>query len=135
MGYLDASYRQVSPEFAASEYKKLDECLTVCIPEPVKREIKDLKAGYANLTETTTLQGESIEGYRRITADLKEQLNKQNAEREEDMKLMEEVMSSLVYNMDELKHDFGKQITGLKNEINDWETEFRKPVREITDDE
>lgn len=135
LGYLDASYRQVSPEFAASEYKKLDECLTVCIPEPVKREIKELKEGQGRLAEITTLQSESIEGYRRITADLKEQLNKQNDEHKEDMKTMEEVMTSLVHNIDGLKLDFRKQITGLKNEINDWETEFRKPVQEITGEE
>lgn len=92
MGYLDASYRQVSPEFAASEYKKLDEVLTVCIPEPVKKEIKDLKAGYANLTETTTLQGESIEGYRRITADLK----KQQAEQQKAIDALSKLVQSLV---------------------------------------
>ena len=126
IGYLDASYRQVSPEFAASEYKKLDECLTVCIPEPVKREIKELKEGQGRLAEITTLQSESIEGYRRITADLKEQLNKQNDEHKEDMTTMEEVMDALVHNIDALKLDFRKQITGLKNEIHDWETEFRK---------
>ncbi len=74
LGYLDASYRQVSPEFAAAEYKKLDEVLTVCVPEAVKAEIKTLKDTTSTLQDRSALQGESIEGLRFINQRLQGQV-------------------------------------------------------------
>lgn len=74
MGYLDQSYRQVSPEFAAAEYKKLDEVLTVCVPEAVKQEIKSLKDTTASLKKQDTLQGESIEYLRSVNERLQAEI-------------------------------------------------------------
>jgi integrase len=76
-GYLDASYRQVSPEFAAREYLKLQSVLTVCIPESIKAGIKMADEKIGVLMEKTELQSESLEGMKIINAQLREQMNGQ----------------------------------------------------------
>jgi integrase len=73
-GYLDASYRQVSPEFAAREYLKLQSVLTVCIPESIKNGIKLADEKIGILMEKTELQTESLEGMKIINAQLREQM-------------------------------------------------------------
>ena len=70
MGYLDSSYRQVSPEYAAAEYLKIQNILTVCIDPVVKRELTTQKEAITNLTEKTTLQGESVEYLRALNEKL-----------------------------------------------------------------
>ena len=73
-GYLDASYRQVSPEFASREYLKLQSVLTVCIPESIKNGIKLADEKIGILMEKTELQTESLEGMKIINAQLREQM-------------------------------------------------------------
>ena len=73
-GYLDASYRQVSPEFAAREYLKLQSVLTVCIPESIKNGIKMADEKIGILMEKTELQTESLEGMKIINGQLREQM-------------------------------------------------------------
>ena len=83
-GYLDASYRQVSPEFAAREYLKLQSVLIVCIPENIKAGIRIADEKIGVLMEKTDLQTESIEGMKIINAQLRQQMvtfeEKHNAE-------------------------------------------------------
>jgi len=76
-GYLDASYRQVSPEFAAREYLKLQSVLIVCIPESIKQGIKVADEKIGILMEKTELQTESLEGMKIINAQLREQMAQQ----------------------------------------------------------
>jgi integrase len=73
-GYLDASYRQVSPEFAAREYLKLQSVLTVCIPESIKNGIKLADEKIGILMEKTELQSGSLEGMKIINAQLRERM-------------------------------------------------------------
>jgi len=98
-GYLDASYRQVSPEFAAREYLKIESVLTVCIPESVKNGIKlqDEKIGI--LMEKSELQNESLEGMRAINAQLREQMKKQAEEIQAQAAAMEQ-MQKMVLDLD-----------------------------------
>ena len=77
-GYLDASYRQVSPEFAAREYLKLQSVLIVCIPESIKSGIKMADEKIGILMEKTELQTESLEGMKIINAQLRMQMQQQN---------------------------------------------------------
>ncbi len=77
-GYLDASYRQVSPEFAAREYLKLQSVLIVCIPENIKNGIKLADEKIGVLMEKTELQSESLEGLKIINAQLREQMKQQD---------------------------------------------------------
>jgi integrase len=76
-GYLDASYRQVSPEFSAREYLKLQSVLTVCIPESIKNGIKLADEKISILMEKTDLQSESVEAMKIINAQLREQMKTQ----------------------------------------------------------
>lgn len=76
-GYLDASYRQVSPEFAAREYLKLQSVLVVCIPESIKQGIRVADEKIGILMEKTELQTESLEGMKIINAQLREQMTRQ----------------------------------------------------------
>ena len=76
-GYLDASYRQVSPEFAAREYQKLQSVLVCCIPESIKSGIKVADEKIGVLMEKTELQSESIEGMKAINRELKGQIHSQ----------------------------------------------------------
>ena len=73
-GYLDASYRQVSPEFAAREYLKLQSVLIVCIPENIKAGIKMADEKISILSEKTELQSESIEGLKIMNSQLRLQI-------------------------------------------------------------
>ena len=77
-GYLDASYRQVSAEFAAREYLKLQSVLIVCIPESVKAGIKVADEKIGILMEKTELQSEGIEGLKIINSQLREQMKIQS---------------------------------------------------------
>ena len=76
-GYLDASYRQVSPEFAAREYLKLQSVLVCCIPESIKSGIKIADEKIGVLMEKTDLQSESIEGMKAINRELRDQMKAQ----------------------------------------------------------
>lgn len=78
-GYLDASYRQVSPEFAAREYLKLQSVLVVCIPESIKNGIKIADEKIGLLMEKTELQGESLEGMKAINRELRQRMDEQQA--------------------------------------------------------
>jgi len=92
-GYLDQSYRQVSPEFAAREYIKLQSVLTVCIPESIKEGIKMADEKISILMEKTELQTESLEGMKIINTQLREQMNQQNSRMELMQKQLDEVKS------------------------------------------
>lgn len=74
-GYLDQSYRQISPEFAAREYLKLQSVLTVCIPESIKNGIKLADEKIGVLMEKTELQSESLTGLRMTNDALLKRLN------------------------------------------------------------
>jgi integrase len=76
-GYLDQSYRQVSPEFAAREYLKLQSVLTCCLPENIKQGIKIADEKIGILMEKTELQTEGIEGLKIINAQLRERMQQQ----------------------------------------------------------
>lgn len=89
-GYLDASYRQVSPEFAAREYKKLQSILTCCIPESIKAGIKMADEKISVLMEKTELQSESVEGLKIINNQLREQMRKESAELNRKIAVMSE---------------------------------------------
>jgi len=94
-GYLDASYRQVSPEFAAREYLKLQSVLIVCIPENIKAGIKMADEKIGVLMEKTELQTESIEGMKIINAQLRQQMAQIQEETKNDMAAMREQMGIL----------------------------------------
>ena len=92
MGYLDASYRQLSPEYAAAEYQKIQNILTVCIDPVVKRELTVQKEAITNLTEKSSLQGENLEYLRAENTKLKEQVcAAENWYRTEGVKIQEEL--------------------------------------------
>ena len=77
-GYLDASYRQVSPEFAAREYLKLQSVLVCCIPESIKNGIKIADEKIGVLMEKTNLQSDSIDGMKVINRELRNQMKNQD---------------------------------------------------------
>jgi len=79
-GYLDASYRQVSPEFAAREYQKLQSVLTVCIPESIKNGIKMADEKISILMEKTEMQSTGYEGMKIQNQQLREQMTRQSEE-------------------------------------------------------
>jgi len=126
-GYLDASYRQVSPEFAAREYLKLQSVLIVCIPENIKVGIKMADEKIGVLMEKTELQSESIEGMKIINSQLRQQMaafeEKHNAEMNalrtdalekyqamrEEMGLLSDTLDSMMDAMpDDFKAEFEK---------------------------
>jgi hypothetical protein len=80
LGYLDSSYRQVSPEYAAAEYLKLQNILTVCIDPVIKNELHTQKEDIKNLTEKTQVQFESVEYLRESNARLQDMLKQQQGE-------------------------------------------------------
>lgn len=108
-GYLDASYRQVSPEFAAREYLKLQSVLIVCIPESIKSGIKIADEKIGILMEKTELQSEGLEGLKIINA----QLRQQNDEMREKMDTHEDMMQIMIYLMKGLSPAYEKEINTL----------------------
>lgn len=92
MGYLDSSYRQVSPEFAAREYVKLQSVLICCIPENIKAGIKLADEKIGILMEKTDLQADTVEGLKIINADLRRQMKEQAS----DVATLKEQMSMLI---------------------------------------
>ena len=104
-GYLDASYRQVSPEFAAREYTKLQSVLIVCIPESIKSGIKMADEKIGILMEKTDMQTESIEATKIINQQLRSQMQQQqqsieamqdqNAALQERLQLVEQASKEL----------------------------------------
>lgn len=76
-GYLDASYRQVSPEYAAAEYLKVEKFLICCIPESAKKAIEIANDKIAVLQTKTAEQSESIDDVRALNAALREQMKSQ----------------------------------------------------------
>ena len=67
LGYLDASYRQVSSEQAGAEYLKVEDVLTIGAPIEFKEKAKELNG-------KLQMQGESIEGLRAINDRLQNQM-------------------------------------------------------------
>lgn len=74
-GYLDQSYRQVSPEFAAREYLKIQSVLTCCIPESIKAGIKMADEKISILMEKTEMQSTGYEGLKIQNEQLRQRLN------------------------------------------------------------
>ena len=67
LGYLDASYREVSSEQAGAEYLKVEDVLTIGAPIEFKEKAKELNG-------KLQMQGESIEGLRAINDRLQNQM-------------------------------------------------------------
>ena len=67
LGYLDASYRQVSSEQAGAEYLKVQDVVTIGIPMEYKEKAKEQD-------KKLQMQGESIEGLRSINDRLQNQM-------------------------------------------------------------
>jgi integrase len=104
-GYLDASYRQVSPEFAAREYLKLQSVLIVCIPENIKNGIKMQDEKIGILMEKTELQTEGIEGLKIINAQLRQQIAETQNNTRVELEAMREqmaILSDTIYHIHEM---------------------------------
>lgn len=84
-GYLDGSYMRITPEYAAAEFLKVQDCLTCCVPETVKATIRDLTRTTVNLQKQDGIQLESIEYLRSV--------NKQMAAR---LDTLQETVNALV---------------------------------------
>jgi integrase len=67
LGYLDASYRQVSSEQAGAEYLKVQDVVTIGVPMEYKEKAKEQD-------KKIQMQGESIEGLRAINDRLQNQM-------------------------------------------------------------
>ena len=67
LGYLDASYRQVSSEQAGVEYSKVQDVVTIGVPMEYKEKAKEQD-------KKLQIQGESIEGLRAINDRLQNQM-------------------------------------------------------------
>lgn len=78
MGYLDASYRQVSPEYAKAEYMKVEKFLICCMPEEAKKAVALANEKITILQHQTHEQKESIEDVRALNAALREQMKQQS---------------------------------------------------------
>jgi integrase len=94
-GYLDQSYRQVSPEFAAREYLKLQSVLTCCIPESVKAGIKMADEKISILMEKTELQQDSVEGLKIMNSQLRSQMEAQMQAMQAQMAQMQEMIEAM----------------------------------------
>lgn len=91
-GYLDQSYRQVSPEFAAREYLKVQSVLTCCIPESVKAGIKLADEKISILMEKTEHQTIGYEGLKIQNEQLRESLKAQQEQIAKLTEAMDKVM-------------------------------------------
>jgi len=96
LGYLDASYRQVSSEQAGAEYLKVADVVTIGVPSEFKEQAKEL-------TGKLQIQGESIEGLRAINDRLQNQMQvmqEQNAALQVRLQQIEQVSEEQRKNFD-----------------------------------
>lgn len=94
-GYLDASYRRVSPEYAAAEYRKLMHVLTCCIDPTTKKELEAQKAAIVTLTETSGYQRESVEFLREQNSKLQEQIKEMLGQMKDLKKVQDDLLDYL----------------------------------------
>jgi integrase len=92
LGYLDASYRQVSSEQAGAEYSKVQDVVTIGVPMEYKEVAKEQD-------KKIQMQSESIEGLRAINDRLQTQMQvvqEKNATLHDRLQQVEQKMSTIM---------------------------------------
>ena len=127
LGYLDTSYRQVSPEQAGAEYQKVMDVVTIGAPVEFKEKAKELNS-------KLKIQGESIEGLRAINDRLQNQMQvmqEQNAALQGRLEQIEQVSEDQKKNLDLMVDLWGQLATRSAQRSND--TEMIEEVKTMLD--